>query len=179
MDQSAWISHLLFSSYYLSRWSLYLFTWRQDQDKSAQFFVAIIYSKEVSVTNLFGLGALLSHQVIYWSWFAGFILVYIIWLYAWKWVRLAKIQSDLAYGDFTLANVLFIRLPGEFGRFAFPFGGAIGEWVTYYLHNMIGMVGLFGLLILVAGRNISCGIIILICRSWKYLLFSLPVKIDL
>lgn len=130
----------------------YLFTWRQDQDKVLNFSWQLFTQKEVSVTNLFGkLGALLSHQVIYWSFgLPAFILVYIIWLYAWKWVRLAK--YSLTWRTVTSLWLMFylsVCLESIFGRFAFPFGGAIGEWVTYYLHNMIGMVGLFGLLILV------------------------------
>lgn len=42
-----------------------------------------------------------------------------------------------------------VLLESLLGRFAFPFGGAIGEWIAFYLRNMLGMVGLIGLLLLI------------------------------
>ncbi len=145
---------LFFSIILLISMISYLFTWRYDQDKVLNFSWRIFLQKDLAVANIFGrLGAFLSHQVIYWSFgLPAFVLVYISLMYTWKWVRNAKYNLTMKS-----LSALWVMLYGSvflesiFGRFAFPFGGAIGEWVAYYLRNMIGMVGLLGLLFLIIG----------------------------
>ncbi|MEP7321167.1 MAG: DNA translocase FtsK 4TM domain-containing protein [Saprospiraceae bacterium] len=143
---------LFFSIILLFSMISYLFTWRYDQDKVLTFSSNIFFQKDLVVANTLGrLGAFLSHQVIYWSFgLPAFILVYVTLMYTWKWIRNAKYSLTLK----TL-NALWLMLYSSvlmeslLGRFAFPFGGAIGEWISFYLRNMLGLAGLLGLLLLV------------------------------
>ena len=103
----------------------------------------IFFQKDLEVANTFGrLGAFLSHQVMYWSFgLPAFVLVYISLMYTWKWVRNAK--YSLAMKTLSALWIMVyssVLLESLLGRFAFPFGGAIGEWIAFYLRNMLGMV---------------------------------------
>ncbi|MBK7372028.1 MAG: DNA translocase FtsK [Saprospiraceae bacterium] len=143
---------LFFSILLLISMISYLFTWRFDQDKVLNFSWHIFFQKDLEVANTFGrLGAFLSHQVMYWSFgLPAFILVYISLMYTWKWVRNAK--YSLAMKTLSALWIMVyssVLLESLLGRFAFPFGGAIGEWIAFYLRNMLGMVGLIGLLLLI------------------------------
>ncbi|MBK7435516.1 MAG: DNA translocase FtsK [Saprospiraceae bacterium] len=143
---------LFFSILLLISMISYLFTWRFDQDKVLNFSWHIFFQKDLEVANTFGrLGAFLSHQVMYWSFgLPAFVLVYISLMYTWKWVRNAK--YSLAMKTLSALWIMVyssVLLESLLGRFAFPFGGAIGEWIAFYLRNMLGMVGLIGLLLLI------------------------------
>lgn len=135
----------------VSMWS-YLFTWRYDQDKVLNFSWRIFLQKDLAVANTFGrFGAYLSHQVIYWSFgLPAFILVYLCLNYAWKWIRSAKYSlMGRTLGMLWIMLYSSVLLESLFGSFAFPFGGAIGEWIAFYLKNFIGLAGLLGLLVLI------------------------------
>ncbi|MBL0112972.1 MAG: DNA translocase FtsK [Saprospiraceae bacterium] len=143
---------LFFSILLLISMISYLFTWRFDQDKVLNFSWHIFFQRDLEVANTFGrLGAFLSHQVMYWSFgLPAFVLVYISLMYTWKWVRNAK--YSLAMKTLSALWIMVyssVLLESLLGRFAFPFGGAIGEWIAFYLRNMLGMVGLIGLLLLI------------------------------
>lgn len=143
---------LFFSIILLISMISYLFTWRFDQDKVLTFSWRIFFQRDLIVANTFGrLGAFLSHQVIYWGFgLPAFILVYIALMYTWKWVRNAKYSLTIkALSALWIMLYSSIFFESVLGRFAFPFGGAIGEWIAFYLRNMMGLVGLLGLLFLV------------------------------
>ena len=143
---------LFFSIILLISMISYLFTWRYDQDKVLTFSWHIFFQKDLEVANALGrLGAFLSHQVIYWSFgLPAFVLVYIALMYTWKWVRNAKYSLTMkTFSALWLMLYSAVFFESVLGRFAFPFGGAIGEWIAFYLRNMLGVVGLLGLLFLV------------------------------
>lgn len=135
----------------ISMWS-YLFTWKYDQDKVLNFSWQIFFQKDLVVANTFGrFGAYLSHQFIYWSFgLPAFILVYLGFNYAWKWIRSAKYSLlGRTLGMMWIMLYSSVLLESILGKFAFPFGGAIGEWIAFYLRNFLGLAGLIGLLLLI------------------------------
>ncbi len=135
----------------ISMWS-YLFTWKYDQDKVLNFSWQIFFQKDLSVANTFGrFGAYLSHQVIYWSFgLPAFILVYLGLNYAWKWIRSAKYSLlGRTLGMLWVMLYSSVLLESILGKLSFPFGGAIGEWIAFYLRNFLGLAGLLGLLLVI------------------------------
>lgn len=135
----------------ISMWS-YLFTWKYDQDKVLNFSWQIFLQKDLVVANMFGrFGAYLSHQVIYWSFgLPAFILVYLGLSYAWKWIRSARYSLlGRTLGMLWIMLYSSVLLESILGRFSFPFGGAIGEWIAFYLKNFLGVAGLLGLLLVI------------------------------
>ena len=130
----------------------YLFTWRFDQDKVLTFSWRIFLQKDLSMANALGrFGAFLSHQVIYWSFgLPAFGIVYLLGMYAWKWMQRAK--YSLVVRTLTVLWVIMyssVLLESLFRNAAFPWGGAIGEWVSLYIQNFLGIVGLFGVLLII------------------------------
>lgn len=130
----------------------YLFTWKYDQDKVLNFSWKIFLQKDLAMANTLGrFGAFLSHQAIYWSFgLPAFAFVYIGLLYSWKWIRNARYSlMGRTLGILWVMLYTSVLLESILGRFAFPFGGAIGEWISYYLKNFLGLAGLIGLLLLI------------------------------
>ncbi|HNT22630.1 MAG TPA: DNA translocase FtsK 4TM domain-containing protein [Saprospiraceae bacterium] len=130
----------------------YLFTWKYDQDKVLNFSWKIFLQKDLAMANTLGrFGAFLSHQAIYWSFgLPAFAFVYIGLLYAWKWIRNGRYRlMGRTLGILWVMLYTSVLLESFLGRLAFPFGGAIGEWIAYYLQNFLGLAGLIGLLLLV------------------------------
>ncbi|MEP7268967.1 MAG: DNA translocase FtsK [Saprospiraceae bacterium] len=130
----------------------YLFTWRYDQDKVMTFSWQIFFQKDLTVANALGrFGAYFSHQIIYWSFgLPAFGLIYLLGMYAWKWMQNGKYSLILRTLS-VLWIILYISVLFEsiFRNAAFPWGGAIGEWLSLYIQNFLGIVGLFGILVLI------------------------------
>ena len=131
----------------------YIFTWKQDQDKVLQFSWRIFWQADLSMANWCGrLGAILSHTLIYWGiGIASFLIVPFI--LKWGGLKMNKNRDESLSGHFLYLLGLGIYLSVFFEAFfihtSFPWGGAIGEGVSYWIGNFVGEVGLYALLLLV------------------------------
>ncbi len=135
----------LLAVYLLLAFTSYLFTWSIDQDQVYHATWKTILQSDISVENWLGrFGAVISHKLFYWGiGISAFILVFLLVKIAFilftesKW---AEIISPLQY------SILFVLVAAPlcsflFAQAEFPWGGAMGDYVTAGLKSMLGKVG--------------------------------------
>jgi S-DNA-T family DNA segregation ATPase FtsK/SpoIIIE len=143
--------------------SLYLFiasvsyfdSWQADQDKVLQFSWSSFMDAELKVDNWLGrMGAFTSHQLIYW----GFGIPSLLFLYltikaGFKFLLGSTWKGFGRTIFFTLLVVVFLSVVFSFAfqQSSFPWGGSFGDAMTFWLSNFIGPIGLFLLLLFIAG----------------------------
>ena len=145
------ISIVLLSVYLLIALSSYFFTWKADQDKVLQFSWQILFQENLIVNNWLGrLGAVISNFFFYWGFGLSSILFVPI---------LAKLGVHVMQGNaffrilpflqkwFLFIAFMSILCDFLFMESPFPWGGAFGDNICYWLGNFIGQIGLFILLL--------------------------------
>lgn len=145
------ISIVLLSVYLLIALSSYFFTWKSDQDKVLQFSWQILFQEDLRVDNWLGrLGAVLSNFFFYWGF--GIASILFVPLFAKLGVHTMRGGSFLRVLPFAQKWFLFIAFISIlcdflFARAGFPWGGAFGNNICYWLTSFVGQIGLFILLL--------------------------------
>ncbi len=141
----------LVAVYLLISFISYLFTWRVDQDQVLILSFSSLFDSDLEVSNWLGrFGAVVSNFFIYWGFgIASFLFIPVILRLA---LTLIRQQSLISMLPFTRQNLLVaaaasIILSAVFQRAHFPWGGAFGHNVCYWLSSFVGQIGMFLLLI--------------------------------
>ncbi|ANI89287.1 cell division protein FtsK [Arachidicoccus ginsenosidimutans] len=136
----------------------YLFTWQDDQDKVMNFGVKIFSTKDVKVSNLFGvLGAYVSHNLIYNGFgIASFLLCTIFFVAGVNFLFGKKIYSlkrNLKYvvTGLLVISVAFALINTEIFKSGFSWGGAVGELMYEWLKKWIGVLGAACIVLVIVG----------------------------
>ncbi|HSR39374.1 MAG TPA: DNA translocase FtsK 4TM domain-containing protein, partial [Phnomibacter sp.] len=134
----------------------YCFTWKQDQDKVFAAGANFLFAENLPVDNLLGrLGAWTGHQLIYNGFgLAAFLLCTFPFVLGVNlifgkpifslWRNLKYVVTGIVFFSVALAYAL----PGT----DFSYGGAVGEYSSQYLNNLMGKAGT-GMLLFVAGMT--------------------------
>jgi DNA segregation ATPase FtsK/SpoIIIE, S-DNA-T family len=162
---------LLISIFLFIAFVSYFFTWKEDQDKVLNNPGSFLVDNDVRVSNLLGrLGAYVSHFFIYRGFgiasllFCTFFFVVGINLLFER--KVFSVWRNLKYVTFGLL-IASVSLAFLFPDMAFPVGGRVGDMVSAWLNNFLGVIGTGSLLLVV-------GISYLI---WQFNpVFRLPAK---
>ncbi len=147
---------LLSALYLLVALGSYLTTWKQDQSEVFRFSWKVLFQPDLVMQNRLGrLGAFVSHSLVYYGFgLASFAFIYIL---AFEGFRLLSYSDGSAkrYKAWrnTLLFVLLFPVLAATVRSgdAFPWGGAYGSALSYWLKNFLGIVGLYLLLLAIFG----------------------------
>ncbi len=146
---------LLISIFLLIAFISYLFTWNEDQSQVMNKGVAFLFADRdaTKVSNLLGrLGAFSSHHLIYGGFgiasflFCTFFFVVGINLLLRR--RVFSIWRNLKYVTIGLL-IVSVTLSFLFSSANFPFGGSVGDMISSWLVNFLGMIGTAALLLVV------------------------------
>ncbi len=148
---------MLCALYLFTAYISYLFTWKVDQDQVLHFSWGQLVDQDLRVENALGrLGAIVSHASFFWGiGLAAFSLAFV--LLRWGLMLVGGVAGSNLFP--TLRVAFLIILVGSpmaaflLGSFAFPFGGAFGNWVSTWLVQFVGTVGT-ALLFLFAGLGL-------------------------
>ncbi len=150
----------------------YFFTWKVDQDKVMPFAINMLWEGDLFVENWLGrVGALTSHALIY----LGFGVSSLILLFNLFDLgrRVYKGTGFKGYGRtlmYSFLVMLFSSLTLSFimGSSSFPWGGAYGDALQYWLSNFLGEIGLFVILL-----SVTIGYLVwLFNPNWDSLTFA-------
>ncbi len=145
------ISLLVLSLYLLISFISYFFTWQEDQDQVLQLSSSMLMDENVVVQNWLGrLGAVISSFFFYWSFgVASLLFVPIVAKTGIHVIRGGKIFHIIPYILRWFLFIGFISILSEFlfSNSSFPWGGAFGDNICYWLNSFIGSIGLFILLL--------------------------------
>lgn len=145
------ISLLVLSLYLLISFISYFFTWQDDQDQVLQFSYSMLIDEEIIVQNWLGrLGAVISSFFFYWSFgVASLLFVPLVAKIGIHTIRGGRIFYILPFIMKWLLFIGFISVLSEFlfSKATFPWGGAFGDNICYWLSSFIGPIGLFILLL--------------------------------
>jgi S-DNA-T family DNA segregation ATPase FtsK/SpoIIIE len=132
----------------------YLFTWKDDQDEIFRSGLSILKPNDLHIANLLGsLGAYVSHIFIYkgfglasYLFCSTFFIIGANLLFAHP---IFSITRNIKY--LLVGLVFFSTLLGFFlSPFAFPFGGAVGSFMSDWLAGFLGKLGTSILLLVAA-----------------------------
>ncbi len=142
---------IFISIYLLIAFVSYTFTWREDQDQVLQLSFSILLDSDVEVANWLGrFGAVVANFFFFWGFgVSAFLFLPIIFHFG---LRLIREQSlldiwPLAQQNFLYGAGLSVVLAAIFQTTHFPWGGAFGSNVCFWIINFLGQIGLFLLLI--------------------------------
>ena len=145
------ISLLVLSLYLLISFISYFFTWQDDQDQVLQFSYSMLIDEEIIVQNWLGrLGAVISSFFFYWSFgVASLLFVPLVAKIGIHTIRGGRIFYILPFIMKWFLFIGFISILSEFlfSEATFPWGGAFGDNICYWLSSFIGPIGLFILLL--------------------------------
>ncbi|MEE9372029.1 MAG: DNA translocase FtsK [Saprospiraceae bacterium] len=145
------ISLLVFSLYLLISFTSYFFTWKEDQDQVLQFAFSMLFNEDIVVNNWLGrLGAVTSSFFFYWSFGVGsFLFIPLLAKLGVYIIRKGRLSAMLPFILRWLLFIAFISILNEFlfSSSVFPWGGAFGNNICYWLQSFIGSIGLFILLL--------------------------------
>lgn len=128
----------------------YLFTWDTDQDQVLFFQWSILFENQQMANWMGRLGAILSHQVFYWTFgLPSFILISLWTITGWYIFRFLPAKPLFQYARHWIPVMLFfsIYLEFVFPSSSFPWGGAFGNQVNNYMTNFLGVPGMVILLV--------------------------------
>lgn len=129
----------------------YTTSWELDQAKIYQFKWSDIFYGDFPMSNITGrLGAIISHQLIYWGFGISSLAFVILGLkYAYELWRGIKWNSALIFTFYTVFIVAFASVVFDFifSNSSFPWGGTFGASMRIWLSNFLGDIGLFFLLL--------------------------------
>ncbi len=140
-----------FSIYLSFAYISYATSWKVDQAQIYEFEWSHFLWGDLPMKNLTGrLGAILSHQMIYWGFGIPAIAFVILGLkYAYELWRGIQWYSTLRFTFYTLIVAAFSSVVFDFvfSNSPFPWGGAFGESMRIWLSNFLGDIGLFFLIL--------------------------------
>ena len=132
----------------------YCFTWRQDQDKVFAAGSNFLFAENLPVDNMLGrLGAWTGHTLVYKGiGLAAFLLCSFPFVLGVNLIFGKKIFSLFRNLKYTITGIVFFSVALAFitPSSDFSYGGAMGQYVSHYLGNLMGKTGT-AMLILVAG----------------------------
>lgn len=135
---------LLVSLYLLVAFTSYIFTWHHDADIVNRFYWGLLFQDEQATNWLGRLGAIVSHQFIYWLFgLPSFVLIFIFFITGVSLIReipISRFNRIFRYCAFILVwgSVL---LSFFFAWSSFPWGGAIGDAIRDWLWDFLGPLG--------------------------------------
>ncbi len=150
----AGICCLLVGVFLFIAFTSYLFTWKDDQDEIFRSGLSILKPNDLHISNLLGsLGAYVSHIFIYkgfglasYLFCSTFFIIGANLLFAHP---IFSITRNIKY--LLVGLVFFSTLLGFFlASFPFPFGGAVGSFVSDWLEGFLGKLGTTILLMVAA-----------------------------
>ena len=143
---------LFFTAYLALALISYVFNWRADQDQVFHFSWQTLWDNNLVMQNWCGrMGAVLSNFFIYWGFgMSSFLLLPFLYKLGWFLLRGKKEHSLTYHFAYLMGLMIYLSVFFEafFLKTAFPWGGTIGEGLTYWVSNFIGEVGLYALLLL-------------------------------
>lgn len=136
---------ILFSFYLFISFVSYIFTWKADQSYVDKYGIVLLIL-DVPIANWLGnLGALVSHQFIYW-WFGipSFIFILLFVVTGISLLKQTPVNRLINFYKYTLMLMLWLSIFCEFlfPRSTFPWGGSFGEAINAWLVSFLGVVGL-------------------------------------
>lgn len=143
---------VLAAIYLLIAFTSYLFTWETDFDKVMRHAWSILSEADLEISNWLGkLGAIASHQFFYW-WIGlpSYIIVFLAGITGAKLVTNRPISQLFPIYRFNFVMIIWLAVFLEFVAGAdarFPWGGTLGEAITDWLYDLIGVIGTFILLL--------------------------------
>ncbi len=145
---------LLFTGLYLLvAFISYLFTWQIDQDRVLRFSWELLWQGQVQMANWLGrLGAIVSNFFFYYGFgLPSFILVFLCGIVGTALIRRSPVQRYIRSVRYGLLLMVVLSIIFELfaGNANFPWGGAIGEYITDWLYKFVGPVGLVLLIVFV------------------------------
>lgn len=145
------ITMIVLSVYLLISFTSYFFTWQNDQDKVLQFSWATLLQEDLIVDNWLGrLGAVVSNFFFYWSFgVASLLFIPMIAKIGIHTIRRGSFRHLIPFLQKWFLFTSFLSILGAFlfARSPFPWGGAFGSNICYWLNSFIGQIGLFILLL--------------------------------
>ena len=150
---------LFFALYLFIAFTSYLFTWQDDQDRVLRFSWGLLLRSDMEMSNWLGrLGAIISNMFFYWGFgILSYLFVFLISRFGLGLIRRAPMKTLAATFRYSLISILIgsVFLEFIFRGSSFPWGGAFGESVAFWLQNFVGTIGLIVLFIfLIAGTII-------------------------
>lgn len=140
-----------FSIYLSLAYLSYTTSWKADQAQIYQFEWTHFLWGDLPMRNMTGrLGAILSHQMIYWGFGIPALAFVVLGLkYAYELWRGVQWYSTLRFTFYTLMITAFASVVFDFifSASSFPWGGAFGESMRIWLSNFLGDIGLFFLIL--------------------------------
>ncbi|MBA2746532.1 MAG: DNA translocase FtsK, partial [Flavisolibacter sp.] len=144
---------LLISVFLFIAFVSYFFTWKEDQDKVLHNDAGFLVENELKVSNLLGrLGAYISHFFIFRGFgvasmlFCTFFFVVGINLLVNR--KVFSIWRNLKYVTIGLL-IVSVTFGFIFSNSGFPFGGRVGDMISNWLTDFIGVIGTTALLLVV------------------------------
>lgn len=134
----------------------YCFTWRQDQDKVFAAGSNFLFVENLPVDNMLGrLGAWAGHTLVYQGiGLAAFLLCSFPFVLGVNLIFGKKIFSLWRNLKYTITGIVFFSVALAFvaPTADFSYGGAMGQYVSQYLGNLLGKTGT-AMVLLVAGMG--------------------------
>jgi S-DNA-T family DNA segregation ATPase FtsK/SpoIIIE len=142
---------LLAGLYLFIAFTSYLFTWKVDQDKVFRYSADVLFREDIHIENLLGrLGAFTSHLFFYKGvGVASYLFCYLFLILGVNFIvgrRVFRIWRNIRYIIFGLV-FLSTAFAFIFRLAEFPWGGAMGSTIMYWLNGFIGQLGTVLLLI--------------------------------
>ena len=147
---------LFLALYLFIAFTSYLFTWQADQDRVLRFTWSRVWISDMEMSNWLGrLGAIVSNMFFFWGFgLPSYIFVFLISKFGLGLIRRTSIRKFTLTLRYSVIALLSLSVLFEFifSGSAFPWGGAFGEKVAFWLQNFVGTIGLIVLFIfLLAG----------------------------
>ncbi|NCU06311.1 MAG: DNA translocase FtsK, partial [Chitinophagaceae bacterium] len=167
----AGISLLIISLVLFIAFTSYLFTWKEDQDKVLQNASGILFDNELLVSNLLGrFGAWISHLFFYKGFgVASYLICSFFFIIGVNFLFGKKIFSIARNLKYVLVGLLVLPVFFSFfmRSFAFPWGGAFGNYSSTWLNGFVGPMG----------TGLILGLAALSYFIWRFNpVFNLPAK---
>ncbi len=146
------ISLLIFLFLFVA-FASYLFTWREDQDKVFKGSSILFPSADIKTDNWAGnIGAYVSHQFFYNGFgLSSFLFCVLFFAFGINKIYREKVISVKRVFRYLVAGLLYFSLLLAFvtPNSEFPWGGAVGNYTSTWLSNMMGTMGVGVLLVAV------------------------------
>ena len=145
------VSLLVLSIYLLIAFASYFFTWQEDQDKVLETSFSMLFDDEIVVQNWLGrLGAVVSNFFFYWSFgVASLLFIPMIAKIGAHIIQGGRFRSIIPFIQRWFLFIAFFSILSDFlfSKATFPWGGAFGDNICYWLNSFVGQIGLAILII--------------------------------
>ncbi len=145
---------LFFALYLFIAFTSYLFTWQDDQDRVLRFSWGLLLRSDMEMSNWLGrLGAIISNMFFYWGFgLPSYLIVFLIFRFGLGLIRRVPARTYYPVLRYALISILLgsVFLEFIFRNASFPWGGAFGEGVAFWLQNFVGTIGLIVLFLFLA-----------------------------